>query len=46
MLNLYSTHTAYRGVPYKTNEEHKHESKTMTMNYRGTSYTKQVEVEK
>ena len=47
MLNLYSEHTAYRGVPTtarKVKEEK--ETRTVTMNYRGMVYTKQVEVAK
>jgi hypothetical protein len=46
MLNLYSTHTAYRGVPTSKKKEEKRETKTVTMNYRGMVYTKQVEVAK
>jgi len=44
ILNLYSTNTSYRGVKYDTHTEHKHEVKEFTMNYRGGSYTKKVEV--
>ena len=47
MLNLYSAHTAYRGVPTSARQEKKtRETKTVTMNYRGMVYTKQVEVAK
>ena len=46
MLNLYSAHTAYRGVPTSVRQEKAHETKTVTMNYRGMVYTKQVEVAK
>jgi hypothetical protein len=47
MLNLYSTHTAYRGIPTSARQEKKaHETRTVTMNYRGMVYTKQVEVAK
>jgi len=44
ILNLYNTNTSYRGVKYDTHTEHKHEVKEFTMNYRGGSYTKKVEV--
>ena len=46
MLNLYSAHTAYRGVPTTARQQKAHETKTVTMNYRGMVYTKQVEVAK
>ena len=48
MLNLYSAHTAYRGVPTtaRQQKQNAHETKTVTMNYRGMVYTKQVEVAK
>ena len=46
MLNLYSAHTAYRGVPTTARQQKAHETRTVTMNYRGMVYSKQVEVAK
>ena len=47
MLNLYSAHTAYRGVPTSARKvKEEKETRTVTMNYRGMVYTKQVEVAK
>lgn len=47
MLNLYSEHTAYRGVPTSARKvKEEKETRTVTMNYRGMVYTKQVEVAK
>ncbi|QIN97117.1 hypothetical protein [Synechococcus phage S-H34] len=42
MLNLYSQITAYRGVRYDVNCEKSKSPKTITVTYRGISYTKEV----
>jgi len=42
MLNLYSQLTAYRGVQYDAKRQQSTESKTITVTYRGVSYTKET----
>jgi len=44
LLNLYTNDTSYRGVKYDNHAEHKHEEREVTINYRGHTYTKKVEV--
>ena len=42
MANLYSQLTAYRGVQYDVNRQQVNQPKTITVTYRGVSYTKEV----
>ena len=44
ILNLYSNATSYRGVKYDTHEVKKCSRKETTFQYRGGTYTKNVEV--
>ena len=44
ILNLYNNDTSYRGVKYDTHETKSCSRREVTLEYRGKTYTKTVEV--